>query len=208
MGETDLWPMIHERRAALADVVEGLSPEQWDASSLCTGWRVRDAVAHVIATAHTTPGSFFRDWASAGFRFHRFSAGQLESYAGLAPAELVSGLRETTTLTSHPPGPLQTPLSEVVVHSEDITRGVGVRMEVPTATLVAVLDFYRRTQLLIGAKKRSTGLHLRATDVAWETGNGPEVSGPGTSLLLAMAGRPAGLADLTGSGVKVLTSRM
>lgn len=207
MGETDLWPMIHERRAALADVVEGLSPGQWDAPSLCTGWRVRDAVAHVIATAHTTPA---RSSATGPVPASGSTVlgGQLERYAGLAPAELVSRLRETTTLTSHPPGPLQTPLSEIVVHSEDITRGVDVRMEVPTATLVAVLDFYRRTQLLIGAEKRSTGLHLRATDVAWETGNGPEVSGPGTSLLIAMAGRPAGLADLTGSGVEVLTSRM
>jgi hypothetical protein len=37
---------------------------------------------------------------------------------------------------------------------------------------------------------------------------GPEISGPGLSLLLAMTGRPAGLAQLTGTGLDTLRSRV
>ena len=47
-----------------------------------------------------------------------------------------------------------------------------------------------------------------ATDLDWSLNDGPEVSGPGMSLLLAMAGRPAGLESLSGPGVPELHRRM
>jgi len=46
------------------------------------------------------------------------------------------------------------------------------------------------------------------TDTGWVHGDGPEVTGPALSLLLAMTGRPAGLADLSGDGAPVLNARM
>jgi hypothetical protein len=52
------------------------------------------------------------------------------------------------------------------------------------------------------------GLTLRAVDADWSAGTGPEVAGPMLSLLLAITGRPAGLADLTGDGVRTLSSRL
>ena len=52
------------------------------------------------------------------------------------------------------------------------------------------------------------GLKLTAADVGWSHGAGPEVSGPGLALLLAMAGRPSGLAELAGDGLGQLRSRM
>ena len=60
----------------------------------------------------------------------------------------------------------------------------------------------------IGAKDRIKGLRLTATDADWSTGEGPEVSGPVLSLAMAMTGRSAALAELTGEGVEVLRSRM
>jgi len=41
--------MACEERAEFADLLVGLSPEQWDRPSLCELWRVRDVVAHVIS---------------------------------------------------------------------------------------------------------------------------------------------------------------
>jgi len=32
---------------ALAVILAGLSPEAWDAPTLCQGWRVREVVAHI-----------------------------------------------------------------------------------------------------------------------------------------------------------------
>ena len=40
--------------------------------------------------------------------------------------------------------------------------------------------------LIIGAKKRITGLRLKANDTEWASGEGPEVVGPMASLLMAI----------------------
>jgi len=50
-------------------------------------------------------------------------------------------------------------------------------------------------------------LKLRATDVDWTFGDGPEVAGPGMDLILAMSGRASALDDCTGEGVATLRAR-
>jgi uncharacterized protein (TIGR03083 family) len=208
MADTPTWAAIHEQRTALAHFLDGLSPAQWDTPSLCDGWRVREVVAHLISTAHITPMKFVSGFVGSGFRFEAFSAKGIARYAGQTPEQLVADVRATATLTGGPPGPALTPLGEIVLHGEDLSRPLGVRRTYPEATLIAVADFYKGTQVLIGAKKRVAGLRLEATDADWRTGEGPEVRGPATSLLLAMAGRRAGLDDLTGDGMDVLSSRL
>lgn len=74
--------------------------------------------------------------------------------------------------------------------------------------MIRVADSYKGSNLVIGAKRRVAGLRLRATDAAWTHGDGPEVAGPMIALLLAMAGRPAAISDLTGDGLATLSSRM
>jgi hypothetical protein len=73
--------------------------------------------------------------------------------------------------------------------------------------VVEVAGFFAKSNLLIGTKRRIEGLSLRATDVSWSHGSGPEVSGPILSLLMAMTGRKAALDDLSGEGVATLRSR-
>jgi hypothetical protein len=51
-------------------------------------------------------------------------------------------------------------------------------------------------------------LTLRATDIDWSTGTGPEVAGPAISIVMAMTGRSCGLEDLKGEGVDTLRARM
>jgi hypothetical protein len=68
-------------------------------------------------------------------------------------------------------------------------------------------DFYKGSNLIIGAKNRIAGLQLRATDASWSHGDGPGVSGPIVSLVMAMTGRKAALTDLSGDGVAQLASR-
>ena len=60
----------------------------------------------------------------------------------------------------------------------------------------------------LGAGRRIRGLALRATDVDWTHGSGPEVTGPGEALLMAMTGRPAALDDLEGPGKATLAQRL
>jgi len=41
--------MATAERTDLADFLVTLTPEQWEAPSLCEDWRVRDVVAHVMS---------------------------------------------------------------------------------------------------------------------------------------------------------------
>jgi uncharacterized protein (TIGR03083 family) len=98
-------------------------------------------------------------------------------------------------------------LGEIVVHGEDIRRPLGLKHTSPEGALVAVADSWKNSNLLIGAKRRITGLRLRSTDSDWSHGDGPEVSGPLISLVLAMTGRKGAHVDLNGKGLMILASR-
>ena len=72
----------------------------------------------------------------------------------------------------HPPGPATSWLGETVIHGTDIRRPLGLSRDFPEQALVQVADFFKGSNLLIGAKKRIDGLRLQATDATWSTGAG------------------------------------
>jgi hypothetical protein len=111
------------------------------------------------------------------------------------------------TSNRKPPGPAYVALGEVMVHGEDIRRSQGARGEHPAEHLVTLAEMYKKTGAPLRAKKRVAGLKLRATDVDWSTGEGPEVTGPCMSLILGMVGRAAALEDCAGPGAETLRSR-
>lgn len=41
--------LARDQRADLAAFLATLSPQQWQAPTLCAGWRMRDVVTHVIS---------------------------------------------------------------------------------------------------------------------------------------------------------------
>jgi uncharacterized protein (TIGR03083 family) len=207
MANPDIWPKIRAERAALADDLDGLSDEQWATTSLCDEWTVRDVVAHMTATTKISGAAFFPKLLSNGFSLKKMQAKDIVTQRGASPAETLSRFKASVDATTHPPGPITTWLGEAVVHAEDVRRPLGLPRAYPTATLVEVADFYKGSNLVIGTKKRIAGLRLRATDGDWTHGDGPEVAGPMAALVVAMAGRKAALADLTGDGVATLSSR-
>jgi uncharacterized protein (TIGR03083 family) len=204
---SDIWPTVHGERKALAADLGSLDDAQWDTPSLCEGWTVRDVLAHMTATAKTSPGTFLPKLLGAGFSFNKMQAKEVASERGSSPADTLARFTAEIDATKAPPGPKDTWIGEAIVHSEDIRRPLGIHREYPTTAAVRVADFYKGSNLLIGAKKRIAGLRLRATDADWTHGDGPEVAGPIVSLVMVMTGRKAHLADLTGDGVAELTSR-
>jgi len=154
-----------------------------------------------------TPGRFVGHLASAGFRFHVMSAKDLAAETAGPAARTVAEFRGLVDATTHPPGPIDAMVGEAVVHSEDIRRPLGISRAYPPAAVTRSADFFSASNLLIGTKKRIAGLTLKATDVDWTTGRGPEVSGPVLSLLMAMTGRKAALDDLAGDGLATLAAR-
>jgi uncharacterized protein (TIGR03083 family) len=208
MAKASPWPIIHAERESLATDLASLSDEQWSTPSLCPGWTVRDALGHMTATAKMTPPKFLAKLARSGFRFHNMSASDIARETAGPPGDTLAEFRGVLTATSSPPGPIDAMLGEVLVHSEDIRRPLGIAHTYPSDAVARAAKFYQGSNLLIGAKKRIEGLKLQATDADWSTGSGPEVSGPAISLLLAMTGRKAALDDLSGDGLATLRERM
>jgi uncharacterized protein (TIGR03083 family) len=207
MKSEETWKYIHSERAQMADTLAALTPGQWAAASWCDGWSVQDTAGHILAAAEQTPVNFYKEMFAAGFKFNVFADRGARRLASIGPDELVRRLRARTSTTNHPPAPVMAMLGEIVVHGEDIRRPLGQGHQSPEAALMAVADSWKNSNLLLGAKRRIAGLRLRATDVEWAHGDGPEVCGPLISLILAMTGRKAVRPDLTGEGLATLGSR-
>jgi len=207
MATTNPWPLIHAEREALAADLATLTDDQWATRSLCADWTVRDVLGHMTATAKMTPPAFFAGLTGAGFRFNAMNAKNVAREATPSPGDGLAEFRRHLKDTTHPPGPTEAMLGEAVIHSADIRRPLGMSREYPVEALTRVADFFKGSNLLIGAKRRITGLALRATDTGWATGTGPEVTGPHLSLVLAMTGRSAAHVDLSGEGLATLRSR-
>ena len=203
----DIWPAVHTERKALAADLRGGSDEDWAKLSLCGDWTVRDVLAHMTSAAKLTPPAFFGRMIGSGFSFDKVQEKGIAAQRGASPADTLANFEAVVNSVKHPPGPSPTWLGEVIVHSEDIRRPLGIQHRYPTDAVVTVADFYRGSNLLIGSKRRISGLTLRATDAEWTHGTGPEVSGSILSLVMAMTGRKIADGDLTGDGVATLRSR-
>ncbi len=204
----EIWPLIHEQRNKVGELLETLSDAEWETPSLCQGWRVRDVVAHCIQTHLVTPWSLVSGWIGSGFSLKARNDRGVAGRRSRSPSELLSEYRATASRSSAPPGQVTYSLVEAVIHGEDIARPTGRRIDAAPRSLVTVAEIARGTDPILGGRRRCAGLTLRATDVAWSAGAGPEVAGPLASIILAITGRPAGLDDLSGEGLDTLRSRI
>jgi uncharacterized protein (TIGR03083 family) len=204
----DTWQMIRAERSSLVDGLAALPETDWSKPSLCADWTVREVVGHLISTATLTPPAFFGKLIASGFSFSRMTSGQIARVtADRSPSELVAALAARVGSRNAPPGPTPSWLGETIVHGEDVFRALGGYHDHPVAHLVAVANFYRGSNLLIGTKSRIDGVTLKATDADWRHGSGPEVSGPMVALVMAMTGRTVALDDVSGEGVALLRGR-
>ena len=208
----DTWEMVDADRAELADLTDTLTPEQWDAPTLCTAWKVRDVIAHVTDGATLTKPQTLGIAAKYGFRINKLLNDEAIKGGKRPVPELCTAWRETVGSRRTPPGVNAAGmLTDELIHQQDIRRALGIPRQIPADRLRVVLDETAKTgRSYLPAAKRIKGLHLRATDLDWETGkpDGEEVTGPAEALVMAMAGRPAALAELSGPGVATLRTRM
>ena len=207
MDKAQTWDLIHRERAAMADQLAGLAPSDWSKPSMCGAWTVQQTAGHILAGAERTPGGFVTALASHGFRFDTMMDREARAET-LSPTEIIERLRARTTTTNRPPATVVTMLGEVVVHGDDIRRPLGLAGDTPPEAIAACLEMYSRANFPVGTKKRIAGLNLVASDVGWSHGSGPEVRGPGMSLLMAITGRAPAVTDLDGDGVPTLSERM
>lgn len=205
----DTWQAVDEERSALADDLAMLDSGQWDAQSLCSAWRVRHVVGHLVGGADVKTGPFLAGMLKSGMNFNRFIAREGLALGAAPPDELLGQFRETIGTRRTPPGAKpEIMLTDLVCHSGDIRRPTGMTRSVPEATLLTVADTLKRIGFPLQVKKRIAGLHMSATDSDWSVGEGPSVEGPLASLIFVMAGRQVPLEDVSGEGKQTLQARM
>ncbi len=208
MTETDHWTLIAEERRALADLIETLTDEQLASPSLCAGWSVKDVAAHVMIGPTGTMGEFLSAWVRGLGSFARANRIMTQRRRSLSRSEVVALLRGHADSRFTPPTlDWHAPLSDVLVHREDIVVSLGLPGDRPAQPWHDALDFLTSAKARRGFVSRPLpALTLAATDLDWSHGSGPVVSGPAAALGLAVCGRTEGLDRLDGPGAEPLAA--
>lgn len=200
--------LARQERSDLADFLEELTPDQWEAESLCSGWRVRDVVAHVVSYEEHGKADLLRRLARARFRFGELNRVALAEYAHLDTRQLVAFLRchlDPQGSTARFGG--RVGLVDALIHQQDIRRPLRKPRLVPEERLRSALPFAVTAPPLRGFWN-ARGVRLIATDLDWSRGNGPEARGTAESVLMVLAGRAGVAHELIGPGADVLRRRL
>ena len=210
MDKDEGWRVVDERRVQIADILDGLGPEQWSTPSLCAGWTVRDVGAHLSIAATSSVREVLPWMLKSRGSFDRMIRDSAIDRARRPTDQIVSDLRGTVGSRKLAPGTFwRDPLLDVIVHAHDIARPLGLTVAAPVEAARTAADWvWSRRRFPFFPAWRLRGLRLVASDVEWQRGDGPAVHGPVESLLLVSTGRPAGLADLDGPGLELAESRL
>lgn len=131
------WELIAIERRRLADELTTLSDEQWRTPSQCDAWTVEDVAAHLILPFEVGNARF-------GWKMLRHRGNldrvmiDLTAWVGSNNSrdELVAKLRHNAESRWTPPGSgPEIPLTEVIVHGQDIRRAIGAEHAIPADTI-------------------------------------------------------------------------
>ena len=204
----ELRALARDEREDFATFLATLSPQQWEAPTLCVGWRVRDVVAHVISYDELSAAGLVGRFAKGRFLPDRVNAVGLAEYGMRSPEELL-GLLEDHLEPRGLPAAFRGVIALVdgVIHHQDIRRPLGMPRDIPPQRLLPTLRWALASPVIRGFW-RVRGVRLIATDVDWSTGAGPEVRGRAEALLMTIAGRRGVVGELSGPGRQKLAYRI
>jgi uncharacterized protein (TIGR03083 family) len=210
MGPDESWQLITEHRLAIADLLDLLTPQEWQRPSLCTRWRVRDVAAHLaLGTSAPPVGAMIRAAVRARGNFDRLNHDVAVRHAHQPTSVIVNELRQNAASRDLPPVTnYRNIVFDVLVHGQDIAIPLDRTLPFSVAAGSAAVENLWQLRWPWSTQRRFRGLSFSATDTDWSAGSGPLVRGPIRSLLLVLAGRPAGLSELAGEGLPELALRI
>lgn len=188
MNADQIWAVIDAQRADVADMLEGMSPEQWTAPSLCEGWQVRDVAAH-LTHSHMNPVRAGVEALKSGFRFdpmiRRIAVEDRRSQAQIVAAlRAMVGSRRKVPMTTD-----RDPLMDVLIHAQDIAVPLGIDRPMPTEAAVEVAHHLWRMTFPMKPAQRLDGYRLVADDADFAVGEGQEVRASIRDIVMILAGR-------------------
>jgi uncharacterized protein (TIGR03083 family) len=185
-----VWRHVHDERRALATLLGTLDEAAWGTPSICAGWTVKDVAAHVIHSPQYRMRDFIRMMVTARFDINRaiLVDGQRLGRAPVADIleqfETYDGSRAVPPTTT----PFE-PLIDVLVHTQDIVRPLGMAHAMPVDAARAATERVLEKPQKVFAPAHLDGVRLVATDTDWEHGRGPTVRAPMQEILLLTTGR-------------------
>lgn len=206
MNHDELWAAIDVQRLRTTDLLEQLTPEEWDTPSLCDGWTVRDVAAH-LTLQQMTLGSALRIALRHPGSLNHIINSSARARAKRPPVQLIAEIRGMVGSRRHNVGltPLET-LIDIVVHGQDIAVPTCRLLEVPPDVAATAATRVWDDQSSRKGRRRAKvfrrlpyeGHRLSATDIDWSVGEGPEIRGPMLMLLLLLTGRSVAISQLDG----------
>lgn len=209
LDRDQIWQVIDAQRLSLADLLEQLSDDEWQRPSLCAGWTVRDVAAHLTLQQVGLGGllKMMTKWRGGLDQTIHYVA--CHRATALATGQIIAEIRGMAGSRRHNFGVtyLET-LTDILVHGQDITIPLGRSQAMPpqAAAIAASRVLSMRWPPPLPAARKMAGFRLTATDTSWSAGEGPDVSGPMSAILLVCAGRLAALPQLAGPGVPGLSA--
>jgi len=202
----EYWAAVRTVRLRLAEMLDTLSPSEWDAASLCEGWRVRDVAGHLALVPTITTWQMLAAAPRARFNPNRINTLLAVRAGSVGTSEIVQKLRDhAEDRTTAKALDTRNALFDAIVHSQDISIPLGRTFQVPVDFTCRGLDRVWGMGWPFNAQRRLAGRTLTATDTDWTVGSGPEVSGSALSLLLLLTGRTStARRELIGAGLEGL----
>lgn len=204
------WRVIEEQRLSLAGLLEDLTDEQWNSPSLCDGWRVKDVAAHVAMTPQPpTLRTLVSGLIQARGNFVTATRDLAVHYAQRPGVDLVAEIREHAASRRLPKVTnYRNIVLDILVHGQDIAIPLGIQREMPKDALLAAIERAWKIGRLLGVNRSLKRFRYTATDADWTAGEGPEVTGPASALLLLLTGRSVAIPQLSGPGVEALAGAL
>ncbi len=191
MNREEVWRHVHTERRALAEVLAGLPAEAWTHPTRCPDWNVLEVAAHVISHPQLGlrhfPGMLGRN---LGRGYNPMIRREVKRWAldqtpesVLADFTAYDGSTRTAPFTSE----LEA-LIDVLAHTQDILRPLGIRHTMPPDAAAVAADRALKVGRLTGWTS-ARRLRLEATDIDWARGSGELVRAPMQEIFLLTTGR-------------------
>jgi uncharacterized protein (TIGR03083 family) len=202
--------MVVAERRHLADLFAGLTAEQLTRQSLCDAWTMHEVAAHLATYLRFGKLKIVGCMLACAGDFAPGNQKLARWYARRPTADLIELLRRNAESRTTPPRSGYDPmLADLILHDLDVRIPLGIPRQIPQDRLA--VTFHRLGTVpspgfAVGARLR--GLRFETTDTRWATGAGAVVRGPAEAVVMAMSGRTAAWADLTGDGAELLRNRI
>ncbi len=119
--------LAREEREDFADLLAGLTPEQWESPSLCAGWSVRDVAAHCVSFEGMSPRELTARFLKGRLQTDRINALGVADLADRTTDELVALIWANAVPHGLGAGfSGRIALTDNMIHQQDIRPRLGI----------------------------------------------------------------------------------